>query len=137
MATTSTYCRIIYRMITYIYILYNNDAIKTRLYYNGVFRRRISIKYVTVFSTYQARYRHSLDPTVDDVKKLCTSLRRNAKVTITNPFSNSAFFKEHVNCYSSSSIKIKYKINSRKKGKEYVHYHIDCFRLWIHKQHNF
>ena len=27
----------------------------------------------------RARYRHSLDPTVDDVKKLCTSLRRNAK----------------------------------------------------------
>ncbi|XP_052865400.1 regulatory-associated protein of mTOR [Anopheles cruzii] len=27
----------------------------------------------------RARYRHSLDPTVEDVKKLCTSLRRNAK----------------------------------------------------------
>uniref|UniRef100_A0A182PDX3 Raptor N-terminal CASPase-like domain-containing protein n=1 Tax=Anopheles epiroticus TaxID=199890 RepID=A0A182PDX3_9DIPT len=27
----------------------------------------------------RARYRHSLDPTMDDVKKLCTSLRRNAK----------------------------------------------------------
>lgn len=29
---------------------------------------------------FQARYKLSLDPTVDDVKKLCTSLRRNAKV---------------------------------------------------------
>ena len=28
----------------------------------------------------RARYKQSLDPTVDDVKKLCTSLRRNAKV---------------------------------------------------------
>ncbi|XP_047142923.1 regulatory-associated protein of mTOR isoform X1 [Hydra vulgaris] len=27
----------------------------------------------------RARYRHNLDPTVEDVKKLCTSLRRNAK----------------------------------------------------------
>ena len=27
----------------------------------------------------KARYKQSLDPTVDDVKKLCTSLRRNAK----------------------------------------------------------
>ncbi|XP_015264106.1 PREDICTED: regulatory-associated protein of mTOR [Gekko japonicus] len=27
----------------------------------------------------QARYKQSLDPTVDEVKKLCTSLRRNAK----------------------------------------------------------
>ncbi|XP_043200840.1 regulatory-associated protein of mTOR-like isoform X2 [Amphibalanus amphitrite] len=27
----------------------------------------------------KARYKHSLDPTTDDVKKLCTSLRRNAK----------------------------------------------------------
>lgn len=28
---------------------------------------------------FQARYKQSLDPTVDEVKKLCTSLRRNAK----------------------------------------------------------
>ena len=28
----------------------------------------------------QARYKQSLDPTVEEVKKLCTSLRRNAKV---------------------------------------------------------
>ena len=28
----------------------------------------------------RARYKQSLDPTVDEVKKLCTSLRRNAKV---------------------------------------------------------
>jgi regulator-associated protein of mTOR len=28
----------------------------------------------------RARYKPALDPTVDDVKKLCTSLRRNAKV---------------------------------------------------------
>ncbi|XP_044015926.1 regulatory-associated protein of mTOR isoform X2 [Aphidius gifuensis] len=27
----------------------------------------------------RARYKHSLDPTVEEVKKLCTSLRRNAK----------------------------------------------------------
>lgn len=27
----------------------------------------------------QAKYKHCLDPTVDDVKKLCQSLRRNAK----------------------------------------------------------
>uniref|UniRef100_A0A8D8PEE5 Regulatory-associated protein of mTOR n=1 Tax=Culex pipiens TaxID=7175 RepID=A0A8D8PEE5_CULPI len=27
----------------------------------------------------RARYKHSLDPTVEDVKKLCTSLRRNSK----------------------------------------------------------
>lgn len=27
----------------------------------------------------RARYKQSLDPTVEDVKKLCTSLRRNAK----------------------------------------------------------
>lgn len=30
-------------------------------------------------SVFQARYKQSLDPTVDEVKKLCTSLRRNAK----------------------------------------------------------
>ena len=30
----------------------------------------------------RARYKQSLDPTVDDVKKLCTTLRRNAKVGI-------------------------------------------------------
>ena len=30
----------------------------------------------------RARYKQSLDPTVDDVKKLCTSLRRNAKVQL-------------------------------------------------------
>ena len=29
----------------------------------------------------RARYKQTLDPTVDEVKKLCTSLRRNAKVT--------------------------------------------------------
>lgn len=27
----------------------------------------------------RARYKQSLDPTVDEIKKLCTSLRRNAK----------------------------------------------------------
>lgn len=27
----------------------------------------------------RARYKQSLDPTAEDVKKLCTSLRRNAK----------------------------------------------------------
>ena len=30
----------------------------------------------------RARYKQSLDPTVDEVKKLCMSLRRNAKVRI-------------------------------------------------------
>ena len=30
----------------------------------------------------RARYKQSLDPTVDEVKKLCMSLRRNAKVII-------------------------------------------------------
>lgn len=29
----------------------------------------------------RARYKQSLDPTVDEVKKLCSSLRRNAKVS--------------------------------------------------------
>ena len=33
-----------------------------------------------VFFSCQARYKQSLDPTVEEVKKLCTSLRRNAKV---------------------------------------------------------
>ena len=28
----------------------------------------------------RARYKQSLDPTVEEVKKLCTSLRRNARV---------------------------------------------------------
>ena len=28
----------------------------------------------------RARYKQSLDPTSEEVKKLCTSLRRNAKV---------------------------------------------------------
>lgn len=28
----------------------------------------------------RARYKQTLDPTVEEVKKLCTSLRRNAKV---------------------------------------------------------
>lgn len=28
----------------------------------------------------RARYKHSLDPTSDEVKRLCTSLRRSAKV---------------------------------------------------------
>lgn len=32
-----------------------------------------------IFLVSQARYKQSLDPTVDEVKKLCTSLRRNAK----------------------------------------------------------
>lgn len=32
------------------------------------------------FFSWQARYKQSLDPTVEEVKKLCTSLRRNAKV---------------------------------------------------------
>lgn len=32
-----------------------------------------------LFLIFQARYKQSLDPTVDEVKKLCTSLRRNAK----------------------------------------------------------
>lgn len=27
----------------------------------------------------RARYKHCLDPTADDVKKLCISLRKNAK----------------------------------------------------------
>lgn len=30
----------------------------------------------------RARYKQSLDPTVDEVKKLCSSLRRNAKVNV-------------------------------------------------------
>jgi regulator-associated protein of mTOR len=30
----------------------------------------------------RARYKQSLDPTVDEVKKLCSSLRRNAKVRV-------------------------------------------------------
>ena len=30
----------------------------------------------------RARYKHNLDPTLDEVKKLCVSLRKNAKVTI-------------------------------------------------------
>ena len=30
----------------------------------------------------RARYKQSLDPTVEEVKKLCTSLRRNAKVSL-------------------------------------------------------
>jgi len=30
----------------------------------------------------RARYKQTLDPTVEEVKKLCTSLRRNAKVNI-------------------------------------------------------
>ena len=30
----------------------------------------------------RARYKQSLDPTVEDIKKLCTSLRRNAKVSL-------------------------------------------------------
>lgn len=34
---------------------------------------------IYVFLAFQARYKQSLDPTVDEVKKLCTSLRRNAK----------------------------------------------------------
>ena len=29
----------------------------------------------------RARYKQSLDPTVEEVKKLCMSLRRNAKVS--------------------------------------------------------
>jgi regulator-associated protein of mTOR len=28
----------------------------------------------------KARYKHCLDPTTEEVKKLCTSLRKNAKV---------------------------------------------------------
>lgn len=34
---------------------------------------------ILFFPVFQARYKQSLDPTVDEVKKLCTSLRRNAK----------------------------------------------------------
>lgn len=34
---------------------------------------------ILFFPIFQARYKQSLDPTVDEVKKLCTSLRRNAK----------------------------------------------------------
>jgi regulator-associated protein of mTOR len=36
----------------------------------------------------RARYKHCLDPTADDVKKLCISLRKNAKGK-----------KAHVNIY--------------------------------------
>ncbi len=32
----------------------------------------------------KARYKQSLDPTAEEVKKLCTSLRRNAKVRSAN-----------------------------------------------------
>ena len=39
----------------------------------------IIVKLLLVCSFLQARYKQSLDPTVDEVKKLCTSLRRNAK----------------------------------------------------------
>lgn len=38
-----------------------------------------TIKMLVYFFSVQARYKQSLDPTVDEVKKLCTSLRRNAK----------------------------------------------------------
>ena len=34
----------------------------------------------------RARYKQSLDPTVEEVKKLCTSLRRNAKVRYLDDF---------------------------------------------------
>ena len=30
----------------------------------------------------RARYKHCSDPTMEDVKKLCVSLRKNAKVTL-------------------------------------------------------
>lgn len=40
---------------------------------------RICLKRLNCFLPPQARYKQSLDPTVDEVKKLCTSLRRNAK----------------------------------------------------------
>lgn len=36
----------------------------------------------------RARYKQSLDPTVDEVKKLCSSLRRNAKVNVDPVFKN-------------------------------------------------
>lgn len=39
----------------------------------------IQLTLFSYFWCYQARYKQSLDPTVDEVKKLCTSLRRNAK----------------------------------------------------------
>lgn len=41
------------------------------------FRYKVIIPALSFFA--QARYKQSLDPTVDEVKKLCTSLRRNAK----------------------------------------------------------
>jgi regulator-associated protein of mTOR len=34
----------------------------------------------------RAKYKHCLDPTIEDVKKLCQSLRRNAKVLNTHFF---------------------------------------------------
>uniref|UniRef100_G1KRA6 Regulatory-associated protein of mTOR n=1 Tax=Anolis carolinensis TaxID=28377 RepID=G1KRA6_ANOCA len=37
------------------------------------------VNFASLFLFIQARYKQSLDPTVDEVKKLCTSLRRNAK----------------------------------------------------------
>lgn len=36
----------------------------------------------------RARYKQSLDPTVDEVKKLCSSLRRNAKVNVATALKN-------------------------------------------------
>ncbi|GLD73656.1 regulatory-associated protein of mTOR-like isoform X1 [Lates japonicus] len=39
----------------------------------------LQIYAVTLIAAAPARYKQSLDPTVDEVKKLCTSLRRNAK----------------------------------------------------------
>lgn len=36
----------------------------------------------------RARYKQSLDPTVDEVKKLCSSLRRNAKVNVASTLKN-------------------------------------------------
>ena len=46
------------------------------------FRQTLDPEHVTectLSRLLQARYKQSLDPTVDEVKKLCTSLRRNAK----------------------------------------------------------
>ncbi len=63
-----------------IFILY--------LEFSDILRAALSYSFDNVFtgchcylisSLFQARYKQSLDPTVDEVKKLCTSLRRNAK----------------------------------------------------------
>lgn len=79
-------------MINILFHIYNVDKLECKIVKTDIFPDPLSVSpqkaLETIGSNLQkqyerwqprARYKQSLDPTVEEVKKLCTSLRRNAK----------------------------------------------------------